>query len=239
MGDSIKFENFYKRMQIAALIGEAVSHKINNSLSGILGYIQFAEEKIQKLKEAGVKGDVNLEDILRYLKTSEKEADFSKNLMSELKWFSRLYLERSSGFEDEIKEEDVIDVFHSFWAEVSGKSFFANCTIKWLVDKGAIKIKLSENQLLCVFYITMMCILKYTDHIEEKEKKLVVEVAKADEEKYFEGVKLVFNNNRDSTTEKIYRDFVLIEALIKAVYGKLEIEEENDKLAIILKFSKS
>ena len=44
----IPLKNFYKDMHLAAIISEAVSHKLNNSLSGILGYIQFTLEKIDK-----------------------------------------------------------------------------------------------------------------------------------------------------------------------------------------------
>ncbi len=224
-------ENFYKRMLVAAIIGEAVSHKINNSLSGILGYVQFAQEKISK-------NGNDTDKILKYLKTAEREAEFSRNLMADLKWFSKIYLEQSSSFINDVyKEEDIIDVFHSFWAEVSGKGFFSNCTINWLVEKGRIKTKIGENQLLCIFYITIMNILKYTGFIDKKEEKLVITVQETESDSFFTGIKLSFRHCKKGIKD-IYKDFAMIEALIKAVYGKLEIEEDNETLSIVLDFAK-
>ena len=95
MDDTLQ-KNLYKDMHLAAVLSEAVSHKLNNSLSGIMGYLQFTLEKMEKHPPQ----DPELAKAVKYLQIAYKESLMSRSLMKSLRWFSKqyLYAEQSTEF---------------------------------------------------------------------------------------------------------------------------------------------
>jgi two-component system NtrC family sensor kinase len=86
-----------EKMSAIGQLAAGVAHELNNPLGGILGYAQFALEKMKK-KKVGDPEDKELTSFIRYLTDIETQARRCKAIVQNLLRFSRS--RRATEFED-------------------------------------------------------------------------------------------------------------------------------------------
>lgn len=212
MDDTLQ-KNLYKDMHLAAVLSEAVSHKLNNSLSGIMGYLQFTLEKMEKHPPQ----DPELAKSIKYLQIAYKESLMSRSLMKSLRWFSKQYL-----YAEQSTEAFHIPLFERlevFWGMLTEIEMFQKVQIIWeAIDSGKTAVDVSEESLFCLFYILILSILK----ICEEKERLELTISHGKDDDVFAEAIFQFSMKEAAAEEDIEDDFSLVSAIAKSLYSKIE-----------------
>ncbi|MBN1522458.1 MAG: hypothetical protein JW928_07990 [Candidatus Aureabacteria bacterium] len=220
----IPLKNFYKDMHLAAVISEAVSHKLNNSLSGILGYIQFVMEKIDT--ESLQREDI--EKLIGFLQLAKDESLVSRSLMQELRWFSKQYL---------LKEDNnmhslipVVKNLISFWEMVSEIDYFKKVKLIWDKKKHETRVDVSRESLFCLFYVLMMSIVKSCG----ERGPINIHINHGEKDDIFQETLFSFDTPVPLSEQDIKESFVLTTAIVKSLYSKIDIRLQDRKVIIVI-----
>ncbi len=99
-----------EKLSAIGQLAAGVAHELNNPLGGILGYAQFALEKLQKTQPQQISA-TEIESYIRYLSDIETQARRCKTIVQNLLRFSRS--SRTTEF-DEIDINSILDDTRSF-----------------------------------------------------------------------------------------------------------------------------
>ncbi len=125
-------------------LAAGVAHELNNPLGGILGYAQFALEKIKKnVSEQG--DDPQMEKYSRYLTDIEAQARRCKNIVQNLLRFSR------ASHITEFEDIDVNRVIEDTITFVEHQLHMSQIELKLYLDPNLPKIQGNSGQLQQVF----------------------------------------------------------------------------------------
>jgi hypothetical protein len=222
--DEKDLQDFYKCMLPAALVSEAVSHKLNNSLSGILGYIQFAIEKVDRdsLQRA------DIDKLIRYLELARHESMAARNLMQSLRSFSKQYLKQNSFHQGPIR---AVEHMKLCWDSLRVNSQFRNVSIGWTESPQAEEVSdVPPASLYCLFYILVMSIMR----LYSPEDPVSLDISGAAGDDHFTRTEMRFQSPEDITEENMRQNLGLSSALFHSSYGKIEQKVSGRAVSIIM-----
>ena len=133
-----------EKLSAIGQLAAGVAHELNNPLGGILGYAQFALEKIKK-NVAEVGGDKDMEKYSRYLADIEAQARRCKSIVQNLLRFSR------ASHITEFEEVDVNKVVEDTITFVEHQLHMNQIELKVGFDPNLPKIRGHAGQLQQVF----------------------------------------------------------------------------------------
>jgi two-component system NtrC family sensor kinase len=133
-----------EKLSAIGQLAAGVAHELNNPLGGILGYAQFALEKIKK-STAEKGGDKELEKYTRYLADIETQARRCKSIVQNLLRFSR------ASSATEFEEIDVNKVIEDTITFVEHQLHMNQIELKMELDPDLPKIHGNAGQLQQVF----------------------------------------------------------------------------------------
>jgi two-component system NtrC family sensor kinase len=125
-------------------LAAGVAHELNNPLGGILGYAQFALEKVQ-LKDIREFTPKDVESFKRYLRDIESQSRRCKAIVQNLLKFSRT--SQTAEFQD----VDVNQVMEETLSFLEHQLMMNQISLKKIYDRNAPKIRGNPGQLQQVF----------------------------------------------------------------------------------------
>ncbi len=133
-----------EKLSAIGQLAAGVAHELNNPLGGILGYAQFA---LEKLKKAGADhpGSIDTERYIRYLTDIEGQARRCKSIVQNLLRFSR------ASHAAEMEELDVNKVIEDTIAFVEHQLHMSQIELEVALDPNLPRIPGNAGQLQQVF----------------------------------------------------------------------------------------
>lgn len=133
-----------EKMAAVGQLAAGVAHELNNPLGGILGYAQFALEKIQS-KEINEFTAKDIESYKRYLSDIENQSRRCKSIVQNLLKFSR------TSQTMELQEIDINQVLDETLSFLDHQLMMNQLSLKKMYDKAIPKTKGNPGQLQQVF----------------------------------------------------------------------------------------
>ena len=133
-----------EKMSAIGQLAAGVAHELNNPLGGILGYAQFALEKMKR-KSTGEFGDKEVNSFIRYLTDIETQARRCKAIVQNLLRFSR------SRRETEFDDVDVTAIIEDTVTFVEHQLHMSQIELKLEIDADLPVVQGNGGQLQQVF----------------------------------------------------------------------------------------
>jgi hypothetical protein len=218
---------YLSNMNLASVFCEAIAHKLNNSLSGILGYLQFSLEKLNKASM----DEGELEKIKKYLGLALDECKVGRNLMINLRSFNKEHVRLSKA-----GRKPSVELFKSLkecWKDLKEAGSFGGMEIEWQEsDISSTVVAVTEEDLFCLLYTIIFSITILGK--DNPPEKVIVRNPRKDNN-FLETV-FSFSVSAAKGENELKEAFLLAGTIVKSFFCKLEFSPAGSEIQVIVGF---